>query len=94
MIVLNVTYKCKKDLRDEYLERIMAEGIDKASREEAGNLKYDYYYSADDDDELFLLEKWKDAEAFEEHKKLPHFARLQELKAEYLENTVIERYEI
>ncbi|MCR4951351.1 MAG: antibiotic biosynthesis monooxygenase [Solobacterium sp.] len=94
MIVLNVTYKCKKDLRDEYLERIMAEGIDKASREEAGNLKYDYYYAAADDDELFLFEKWKDAEAFEEHKKQPHFQKLQELKGEYLEDTIIDRYEI
>ena len=26
MIVLNVTYKCKPDMREEFLEMIMAEG--------------------------------------------------------------------
>ena len=39
MIVLNVTYKCKPDMRDEFLEMIMTEGIDVASRAEAGNIK-------------------------------------------------------
>ena len=50
MIVLNVTYRCKPDMRDAFLERIMAEGIDEACRAEKGNLKYDYYYPADDGD--------------------------------------------
>lgn len=43
MIVLNVTYRCKPGMRDRFLEAIAAEGIDKASRAETGNLKYDYY---------------------------------------------------
>ncbi len=43
MIVLNVTYQCKPELREEFLEAIMTEGIDAASRAEAGNIKYDYY---------------------------------------------------
>ena len=42
MIVLNVTYQCKPELREEFLEAIMTEGIDAASRAEAGNIKYDY----------------------------------------------------
>lgn len=63
MIVLNVTYKCKPDMREEFLEMIMAEGIDAASRAEAGNIKYDYYRSVNDCDELLLVEKWQDAEA-------------------------------
>ena len=37
--------------------------------------------------------KWADASAFEEHKQQPHFARLGELKAEYVEDTAIEIYE-
>lgn len=56
MIVLNVTYKCKPDMREEFLERIMAEGIDVASRSEAGNIKYGYYIPTDGSDDLFLLE--------------------------------------
>ena len=93
MIVLNVTYKCKPDMRDEFLEMIITEGIDASSREETGNLKYDYYIPADGGDELLLVEKWSDADALAEHAEKPHFKRLGELKAQYVIDTVIERFE-
>ena len=94
MIVLNVTYRCKPGRRDAFLERIKAEGIDAASRAEPGNLKYDYYLPADGGNQLFLLEKWQDADAVAAHGKMPHFARLGQLKPEYVEDTVIEKFEL
>ena len=94
MIVLNVTYKCKPELREEFLEMILAEGIDVECRGEAGNIKYDYYRSVDDSDELLLVEKWRDAEALTAHGKQPHFARLGELKSEFVIETFIEKYEL
>ena len=86
MIVLNVTYRCKPDMREPFLERILAEGIDAACRAEAGNIRYDY-------DELLLVEKWRDGDALKAHGKMPHMARLAALKPEYVTETVIERYE-
>ena len=95
MIVLNVTYKCKPGLREAFLERILAEGVDAASRAEAGNLKYDYYLPFDDrEDELLLVEKWRDAEALDLHHGLPHFLRLGAFKGEYVDDTRVERFEI
>ncbi len=94
MIVLNVSYKCKPGMRDEFLEAIMTEGIDEASRAEAGNIQYDYYYPANGGDELFLLEKWSDADAVAEHSRQPHFARLGQLKPEYVLDTAIEKFEL
>jgi len=35
----------------------------------------------------FLTEVWRDAEDIEVHKNSGHFAKLGELKAEYVENT-------
>ncbi len=110
MIVLNVTYQCKPELREEFLEAIMTEGIDAASRAEAveaimtegidaasraeaGNIKYDYYTPVDNGDELLLVEKWRDADALKAHSAQPHFARLGEIKAEFVLDTVIERFE-
>ena len=93
MIVLNVTYKCKPDMRDAFLERIMAEGIDAACRAEEGNIKYDYYYAADDSDDLLLVEKWRDDAALKAHGKTEHFARLGTFKPEYVDDTSIEKYE-
>ena len=93
MIVLNVTYKCKPDMRDEFLEMIYTEGIDVASRGEEGNIKYDYYTPVDNSDDLLLVEKWRDAEALAAHGKQPHFARLGELKKEFVLDTIIEKFE-
>lgn len=94
MIVLNVTYRCKPGMRDAFLQRIRAEGLDGASRAEAGNLKYDYYLPAEDGPELLLVEKWRNAEALADHGRQPHFARLGELKPQYVDDTVIERFEV
>lgn len=94
MIVLNVTYRCKPDLRDEFLEMIYTEGIDTASRSEEGNIRYDYYTPVDGSDDLLLLEKWRDAEALDAHGRQPHFARLGELKKEFVIDTIIEKFEI
>lgn len=93
MIILNVTYKCKPDMREEFLKAIMAEGIDVASRAEEGNIRYDYFTPVEGGDELFLLEIWHDAKAFAEHCKQPHFIRLGEIKSEFVADTIIDRYE-
>ncbi len=93
MIVLNVSYCCKPGMRDEFLEMIMTEGIDASSRAETGNIRYDYFIPTDGSDSLLLLEKWKDAEALAEHATKPHFERLKELKSEYVDDTLIEKYE-
>ena len=93
MIVLNVTYKCKPDMREEFLERIITEGIDVASRAEAGNIKYDYFVPTDGSDDLLLVEKWKDANALAEHSKQPHFKKLGELKPKFVNDTIIEKFE-
>ena len=94
MIVLNVTYKCKPRMRDEFLEMIVTEGIDVASRSDDGNLKYDYYIPADGGDELLLVEKWTDADALSKHLKKSHLARLGELKSTYVIDAAIEKYEV
>ena len=94
MIVLNVVYKCRPGLREEFLQTIKAEGIDAASRAEEGNIKYDYYLPVDCSDELLLLEKWRDADALAEHGRQPHFARLGQLKPDYVLDTGIEKFEV
>ena len=93
MIVLNVTYKCKPGMKEAFLERIREEGLDAKSRAEAGNRKYDYYFAADGSDDLLLVEKWQDADALAEHGRQEHYARLGELKSEYVIETIIEKYE-
>lgn len=93
MIVLNVTYKCRPGMRGEFLEAILREGIDEASRAEAGNLKYDYYLPFDDNGDLLLVEKWRDADALKAHAETPHYAKLRELKPAFVTETAVERFD-
>jgi quinol monooxygenase YgiN len=92
MIVLNVTYKCKAGMREKFREALSAEGLDAACRAEDGNFKYDYYFAADDADELLLVEKWRDADALSVHSGQPHFKRIGEIKSVFVEETVLEKY--
>ena len=94
MILVLVTYHCRPGMREAFLHAIQTEKIDEACRKEAGNLQYDYYLPIDQDDDLFLLEKWRDAEAVSVHNSLPHYARLQDLKGQYVEHTVLEKHEL
>ena len=93
MITLIVTYKCKPHLREHFLEKLITEGLDLACRAEAGNIKYDYYIPTENDEELLLVEKWHDADALSEHGKQPHYLRIGEIKKEFVNDTVVERFE-
>lgn len=93
MIVLNVTYRCKPGMRDAFLARIVSEGIDAACRKEDGNMQYAYFLPFAGGDDLLLVEKWRDAEALKTHGTQPHYLRLGALKAEYVNETAIERFE-
>ena len=92
MIVLNVTYKCKPEMREAFLENIRTQGIGDACRAEEGNLKYDYYVPTHNADEVLLVEKWRDADALGVHAGQPHIAKLVALKAQYVDETIIEKY--
>lgn len=88
MIVLLVRYRCRPGRRADFHKAVRDHGVDESSRSEEGNIRYEYSYGINED-ELILTEIWKDEDAVEIHKNSEHFARLGELKAEYVEDTEI-----
>ena len=93
MLVFNVIFKCRPGMRETFLEAIRAGGIIAAARAEEGNLAYDYYRSVDNDSDLLLIEKYRDAAAVAAHVRQAHTARLVELKETYVSDMVLEQYE-
>ena len=93
MLVFNVTFRCRPGMRDEFLEKIISEGIRDASRAEEGNLQYDYFIPVDGSDDLFLVEKYRDEDAVAAHVRQAHVARLVELKELYVTDLILEKYE-
>ena len=94
MILLNVTYKAKSGQRDAFYKAVCDAKVPEVSRAEAGNIKYDYYMSVDDEDTILLVEHWKDAEAFKLHTEEAHFKQLGKIKEEYVEETILGKYEV
>ncbi|MGN1478193.1 MAG: antibiotic biosynthesis monooxygenase [Acutalibacteraceae bacterium] len=84
---LNVYYHTKPGKREEFLNAIKKEGIDKKCRNENGNIRYDYYLSDSDENEILLVEKWESKKYQQIHCTQPHAKLLQKLKAEFVENT-------
>ena len=93
MIEVQVSYYFEnKENRDRFYKEAGDAGIIAASRAEAGNLRYDYYYPIGTDAEIFLLEQWKDAEALKLHGEAEHYAALQKIKANYVTNVKLIKY--
>ena len=93
MLVFNVIFRCRPGMRETFLEKIRAEGIDAASRAEEGNLQYDYFLPIDNGDDLLLIEKYRDADAVAAHVRQAHVARLVELKETYVSDLILEKFE-
>ncbi len=91
MLIVLVRYKCKPGLRENYLKAIKDNKIDEMSRSEEGCIRYEYSFGMEED-ELILTEIWQDGEAIDYHKNSEHFARLGELKLQYVESTEFEKY--
>ncbi|MFR6291823.1 MAG: putative quinol monooxygenase [Peptococcaceae bacterium] len=92
MIILHVTYTAKPGQKENYLKAVAAAGIDAASRAEAGNVRYDYFYAAQQENTILLVEVWETAAALEAHKATAHFQQLASIKDQYIEQTAVERF--
>lgn len=76
------TFKNKEDKTDFYKE-VKQKGIDEKSRLEEGCIRYEYFYPAESDTEIFLWEQWESRDIQKIHTQQPHFAELGKLKEKY-----------
>lgn len=90
--VFNVTYKLKEGALDDFLEELYTIGVARQSRKEDGCLGYEYYTSIDDPEKLFLVEHWRDEAAQQAHLQSAHIKALGEVKGNYVEDTIIEKF--
>ena len=91
MLTLYVKYTAKPGCRESYVRSIVEEGILTAIRAEEGCLCYDYYFSAQDENVVLLIEQWESEAHQRVHMQQPHMARLRELKEQYVADTRLGR---
>ena len=91
MFSINVTYKAKdKDTLRRFYDDLTAEKIAAVTRAEDGCLLYEFYFSAERENELLLMEKWADRASQERHDVKPHMQKLAEIKERFGIETSIE----
>lgn len=92
MLTWNVTYHVKPGQRETFYNQLCQLGIRENSIREAGNLKYDYFFDAQDADALLLVESWTSPELQQLHCETELFAALQALKGQLCEDVTIDRF--
>lgn len=91
MLKLSVNYFAKPGRREEFLRRIVEGGILAAIRAEEGCLRYDYYLSCQNEDEILLLEEWDTAEHQRTHIEQEHMKRLRVIKDDCIADTQLHK---
>ena len=94
MYTIYVVFKTVDGKREQFIEKVKSEGIVDAVRAEDGCLRYDYYFSEKDKNEILLIEAWESAEHQKVHIAQPHMARLREIKPDYILSTTLGEFEL
>ena len=94
MYTIYVKFTCLPERRAAFIERVKAEGVLDAIRAEDGCIRYDYYLSEKDPNELLLIEQWASKEHQQVHLDQPHMVTLRSFKGEYITDTVLGEIEL
>ena len=94
MYTIYVQFKCFPKKREAFVKAVKEEGILSAIRAEDGCLRYNYYFSEADENELLLIEAWESKQHQQIHIGQPHMARLRALKGDYITDTKLGEVEL
>lgn len=67
-------------------------GTAAAIRAEKGNLRYDYFFPANDPETVLLIDSWENQKAIDVHHASPMMDTLAELREKYDLHMTVERY--
>ena len=94
MYSIYVVFKSVPGKREEYIKRLYDEGIVDEIRKEDGCIKYDFYFSEKDENEILLIEYWETKEKQQIHINQPHMARMREIKEDYILSTQLGEFSL
>ena len=92
MITVNLYYKGTSGNARRFAEEMEQSGIAAAIRQEAGNLRYQYFQPLDDPETVLLIDSWTDQAAIDAHHASPMMAQLAALREKYDLHMTVERF--
>lgn len=94
MYTIYVKFDCLPGKREAFLQKVKDTGVLAAIRAEDGCIRYDYYLSEKNPDELLLIEQWESKAHQQLHITLPHMVQLRSFKDDYITNTTLGEVEL
>ena len=91
-ISVNIYYSGKNGNAKKFAEEMEQSGTADAIRKEDGNLRYEYFFPANDSETVLLIDAWKDQEAIDIHHASPMMEKISELRDKYDLHMKVERY--
>lgn len=67
-IVVNIYYSGENGSSRKFAKEMISSGIVDAIRNEAGNIRYDYFFPLDDEETVLLIDSWENQESIDFHK--------------------------
>lgn len=91
-ITVNLYYTGKNGSAKKFVSEMISSGTVQAIREEAGNLKYDYFVKVDEPETVLLIDSWESQAAIDLHHNSPMMKKIIELREKYDLHMRAERY--
>lgn len=91
-ITVNLRYKGTDGAAKRFAEEMTTSGTVEKIRNEAGNLRYEYYQSFDDPETILLIDSWEDQESIDVHHASPMMQTIMDLREKYDLHMTVERY--
>ena len=92
-IVVNIYYSGENGAARKFANEMVLSGTVDAIRNEAGNIKYDYFLPMDDNKTVLLIDSWENQESIDFHHQSPMMVKIAELRDKYNLHMKVERYQ-
>jgi quinol monooxygenase YgiN len=91
-ITVNITYTGKDGNARKFAQEMMDRGIVERIRQEQGNEVYAYFYPADDEESVLLIDRWENQEAIDFHHKTDMMKEIADLRTKYGLRMKVQRF--
>ena len=89
---VNIYYIGKNGSAKEFAREMTESGLVNKIRAEAGNERYEYFFPLDDPETVFLIDRWRDQQALDDHHKSEMMEEIAALRKKYALRMRVERY--
>ena len=91
-LTIHIYYKGKGQEAIQFAKDMMDSGIVAEIRNQAGNLKYEYFRPIEDEQTILLIDQWENQEALDHHHHSQTMQKILDLRKKYALHMEVHRF--